>query len=330
MYEYEYRPLMQLFMVEFIFFCALWIFFFYKRYSFFYFDRAFKRHTDAIIEYLTARISKKNVFVPKSISRKQALLKQLEVFDKKFSDEQWCEIKRQLLEKYLFPYALKKVRSLFWEKRMFAVRCFALSPSKAWEESLIRLVQDKKILIRVYAAKTLIHLESERGIYVILKEISKFTGYCFYLFQDFFQNSSSRVIDIIIKSANDPKLLHASLKVLSPLVVNLPILFLKNILLSENIEVKLLAVELFCNNPLKDGEDVLIELLSDKNEKIIKQAIKGLSFISTNKGIEKLQEIFHYSHQPKLILEAARALDALGKLKEEKESEYTDYVFRFR
>jgi hypothetical protein len=329
MYEYQYRPLIQLFICEFIFFCGLWLLFLYKRYSFYFFDRIYKKQVEIIVNYLTSLISKKTVFFPKAIKSKRALLMQLEIFDKNFSHDEWDKIKHQLLEKYLLPYAEKQAGSLFWEKRMFAVRCFALANNKEFEDYLIRLVQDKNIMIRIYAAKTLIHLESKVGIEIILEGISKFTGYCYYLFQDFFQNSTSKVIDIIIVCAKNPKLFGASVKVLASLVVSLPITFLKKGLVSKDIEIRLLAIKLFYHNPTKDAEDILIKLISDKNQKVQIEAIKGLGWISTNKGIVKLQEIFHYNRKPKVILEAARALHALGKLKEEKISEYTDYVFRF-
>ena len=210
------------------------------------------------------------------------------------------------------------------------MRCFALAPTKAFENYLIELVQDRKIIIRLYAAKSLIYLASKLGIELILEKISKFTDYCYYLFQDFFQDSPSKVIDIIIKNADNPKLFHACLKVLGPLVVTRSMPFLKNSLLAESVEDRLLAIELFSDNPSEDAEDVLIDLLLDEDERVKKQVIKGLSWISTNKGMLKIQEIFHSSNRPKVILEAARALHVLGKLEEENQSEYTDYVLRFR
>jgi hypothetical protein len=330
MYEYEYRPLLLIFFLEFIVFFLLCLIFLYKRISFYYFDRVHNRDGATINEYLFAKVSKKNVLTPKEITKKRVLLLQLELLDKIFSHDDWNKIKSDLLRQYLLKYAKKSVKSLFWRRRMFAARCFALSPSKDFENDLIKLVGDKKIVVRIYAARSLINLQSKKGIELILERISRFTDYCYYIFQDFFQDSPSKVIDIIIKSGSHPNLFHACLKILAPLVVTKSIPFLKSSLSTESIEDRLLAIELFSNNPPEDAEDVLIDLLSDDNERVKIQVIKGLSWISTTKGVGKLQEIFRLSSRPQLILEAASALKVLGKLGEEKASEFTDYVLRFR
>ena len=324
---YEYRPILLLIIIELSLFFFIWGLLFQQRIHFFFRDRKQKKARESIAHFFTERLKGQKEPYPKAFRERRLLLEQLERFDQKFTHTEWYQIKEEVIQKFLLQRARRYAKSFFWKKRLFAARCFVLLPDLKDEKALCLLVNDSYSKVKLCAARALISLESACGIRRVLESVSTSSGYVYYMLCDILQKSSQNVLKMLVKDASEPLLQKACLKVLATQVVTVPIPFLQKYLDSSDREDKLLAIEVLSHNPTQDAEKILLKFLEDPS--VQKRAIQGLGRVGAEEGIKRLQAILAKEEDQIIQVEAAKALQALGKLDLIRDTEIKEYVLRF-
>lgn len=242
---------------------------------------------------------------------RRELLEILEVFNARFSGSDWQERKSALAEKYLLPKARKWVTSLFWTKRNLAARSFAIVPLPKDEKMILRLMNDRKFLVRNRATTAAIELESVDGIRNALSMMMREPGYsrCFY--RDALLRCSPMAASHMISIGKEPAIHEACLDVLNAKSWGLPIPFLSQDLQSKDPIIHRLSIGVLIRNPLVNTVDILVNALEDPEESIRVQAAKGLAIYSPLLHLECLERALSDASWF-VRIEAARALKQAG------------------
>ncbi len=341
MYEYEYRPLIFILLGELSLFSFFLILFFCKRISCFFHIRSSKKRQDKISAFLTECLENeefsKTSKIPKELNHLEDLLLNLEAFNLRFKGDNWSYLKEALAKKILFPQARIWAKSFFWKRRSFAARCFVLAPLQIDEKILISLMDDSHFLVQSSASSALIFLESPLGIKKIMQKMSQCPGFIRYFLRDALQKGSRQVVAILAELASIQSLHLVCLQALSGQSLGIPLSFLEDDLENQDLEIRLLAMDLLSHNPTKNAVSKLIKCSKDPDERMRKQAVISLSSFGTKESIKRLQEILFEDDNLKIRLESAKSLKKLGRmdLLEEKSSQSTEvsqilnYVLQF-
>lgn len=252
----------------------------------------------------------------KKFAFKEVLLSQVEAFDRRFRGEQWDKLKSQISKLYLLPRAREWVTSMFWLKRNFAARCFALSSFPEDEKSIFLLLDDPVFLVRSMAAAAAVKLEMKEGIFKIIRQMSQAKGYPRIFYRDILLQSKSRQIFLWIKEmAEEEKdlIIHlACLDLLSGITMVMTLPILREDLQSKNKDVRYAALKVFAYNPQVDSSEVLLKYMEDPNEGIRAEAAFGLKHFSTPATVEKLTKALS-DPSWRVRVQAARSLKNMGK-----------------
>lgn len=242
------------------------------------------------------------------------LLEALESFNNKLKGTDWKMFARKLAETFLLGKARRRYRSLFWRKRNFAARVFALAPLSLDEPKILRLVHDRKFLVRAAASLAAIELESEEGIQEILRQMSKTTGYAHYFYRDLFEKASQKTLEIASRWITNPDLCAACLEILGGKTVPFPLPFLHELLNHPDLAKRRLSLKILLSNPHFESEELWHQLLKDPDEEIRSMAAIGLSRFAANPPVSAIQEFFTTAKSPKERIKAAAALKKMGVL----------------
>lgn len=242
------------------------------------------------------------------------LLSILETFEYRVSGESWKELKNNITYTYLLPIARKRATSSSWVKRNFAARCFTLTPLKADEEYLFKLIQDPIFLVRSVAAIALARMEDKRGILDIIQQMSLEKGYAHYFYRDLLLGCSDKVFTWIKEVAEGEQNLAihlACLELLSNKLMGTIPKYLRLDLDSEDANIRLAAVKIIARNPQKDSLDLLIKSLHESDPEIKKEAITGLQYFPSNETFKELENALKDSTWL-VRLQAAQTLKKMG------------------
>lgn len=248
------------------------------------------------------------------IHTRKLLLEVLETCNLRFSGEDWDLLKRGLCETFLLPKARRLTKSLFWMRRNFAARVFALCPLKKDESLMVSMIDDPSFLVATIAAAASVKLESQIGVKKCLMRMSKVEGYYHYFYADILSQGSSEVFKTIAKICAKKDHLHlACLEVLALHTCPLELNFLTKDLRSKQMSVKLAALKVAARHPQTRWLDILCLDLEASAESVRQLAAGALGSYSLEKSFKALKKGLNDSCWS-VKLASAKSLKKLDKL----------------
>lgn len=286
------------------------IYFFYSTFLSMYRRR---KISQSILNYL----EKKEPVAPKRIfAHRFELLPILEDFNHRVKGSDWEGIKNEIARRYLFDKARKWTQSLFWKRRNFAARVFALIPLKEDEQRILDLLDDPLFLVHSVAALAAVQLESEKGIDKILRNMGRERRYGRWFYRDILLQGSMQSMLRLNQIAMDCKEIqmhHAALEVFAGKTVTFPIPYLEKYLASEDLNLRLAALKVLVRNPQFASAEIFMKYLGDPDDAIRAEAAKGLEAFSLDqKTYEKLETALE-DPSWNVRFQAASSLKKMGK-----------------
>lgn len=251
-----------------------------------------------------------------SLLNYQDLLTTVETFDRFFLDSIWQETKQRLIDAYLAKKARLLVQSARWRDRLLGLRCIALNPKQLLDERTVApLLNDKKFIVRILAASSMVRTEQKELLLPVLKRMVQEPPIGRYAYRDLLINGGEHIfqwIEEIADQETDPPLVAASLDVLAARIShNLLPLAIKHIY-SPDLACRLAAIKIFASIPSHESTRHLTQLLLDENWQIRAAAAQGLGKILALSSIPELSRALQDSEWS-VRLQAASALKAMGK-----------------
>lgn len=260
---------------------------------------------------------------------KENLLKVLEEFSHKFSGDDWDRLKLEVIEKYLLVKARKLMNSIFWMKRMFAARVFAICSLNEDKNRIIKLFDDKNYLVSSIAAIALIKIGDIKGIEKVLKKLSVQQGYYHYFYLDLLSKGSLNVLQKIDHIAKKKDFLHpVCLEVLALQNQILDFGYLEKDLKSKDEKIVISALKIVIRDPLEKWEELLLHLIDSPNIEIKLLAIKALANYPSKKSIKALNTISNKGSID-VKIQAAFSLKSLDLIDHIKDEIIKSYVLNF-
>lgn len=246
----------------------------------------------------------------------EIILSVLESYNRRLKDEVWEKLKQTIAEQYLLPYARSSFNSIFWTKRNFSSRCFALSPSLQDEQKILPLIEDSVFLVRSHAAHAIARMGTYKGIKKIILHMSTETGYAYFFYRDILLQEGSvalfnEVEKIAIKSEN-PSVESACLDLLSSKSMTLSNTLLNKYIYSFNEKLRLQCIKVYAQNPQHDSPEILLKCIDDPLAEIRAQAAYGLGYFLSAESLEKLERALSDTSW-NVRLQAAWSLKRMGK-----------------
>lgn len=238
------------------------------------------------------------------------LLEFLETCNHRFQGDDWEQLKHAASQLYLLPKARQWARNVFWKKRSFASRSFALSPLSQDECHILKLMDDRKFLVRSTAALAAIRLESVEGVRKALLTMHQEPGYSHFFYRDLLVQGSNRVIAELIVCGSNPLLHETCLDVLSAKTWGLVIPFLQHDVEADDPTIRCLALRVLIKNPLPNSAEIFLQALQDPEEEVRIEATQGLANFPSLGHLDALEKALS---DPSWLVQigAARALKNL-------------------
>jgi hypothetical protein len=301
-----------------------------KRVVYFFSSRQELYRKKKLSEVLSACFLKKQKCeLIQKVHTKKLLLEVLEVFNHRFSGQEWDLLKQSLCERFLLKKARRFAKSYQWTKRNFAARVFALSPLKQDENIILELMEDQHFLVASIASCAAIKLSSEKGIIKALKKLSQAEGYERFFYADLLSQGSGDVFYVISSTSLKNYKLHlAVLDVLSLETSQVQLKFLLKDLKSHDENIKIAAFKVAFRNPHDEWEDIFIKDMNHDNEIIRKLSAECLSKYPSKASFHALSKgLLDKSVSVKLA--SAKSLKVLGKSDLIKDQSLKKYVLEF-
>ena len=268
---------------------------------------------------------------------KQTLLA-LEALDKNLASRELFPIIQVITEEFLFNYAIKKSRSVFWKMRNYALRIFLLRPDKSHEKSAIDLLSDRVQINREIAALLLIKLESKKGIEAIINSMNPLKSYSYFFFLNLFLNfpkqSLPSVIELLHNHPSDA-LLSGSLEILSGVRDPLEIEIDTSLFETKCDRVQIAIAKFCASQPSKKYEKYLISFLESKKSSCVIETIKALGSYKSEKSINALLDFAQKKDEKisqaaiKSLYKSDQGLKALNHLKNDRVANFLIYIKTF-
>ncbi len=277
----------------------------------FCFRKRRQRQAKELSDFVAHQIETKGATTPDKTYDIAALLAVLENYDHRLIGEDWERVKRSIALPLLLPRARKRWKSIFWYRRALAARSFALYAEKEDEPKILQLIDDPNFLVRGYAAKAAVRMESPAGVRKILEHMVNEFGYSYFFFRDTLAKGSKPVFQLVIDFAADPKIHAACLAVLATRCITLPIPFLQTDLVSRSLAMRFLALRVLIRNPTADCALLLRQCFQDVNEDLRAVAAEGLAVYPSEQNIALLQRAL-VDPSWKVRVAAGKALKTIG------------------
>ncbi len=221
---------------------------------------------------------------------RKSLLEVLESYNRRLKGDEWSQVREAAVEDLLLPRARRWARSLFWRRRNFAARTFALCPRAADEAPILNLMRDSHFLVRSVASLAAVRLEDRTGIELILRAMSAEPGYALYFYRDVLLQGSRNVFVLVVELASQPALHLACLDLLAAQSWGIPIPFLKDDLVSPHPRTRHLALKILIRNPLPDSAPVFLQAASDPDPYVRATAMNGLLLFPSDETLVVLEK----------------------------------------
>lgn len=253
-------------------------------------------------------------------ANQEILLSMLEAFNHRFNGESWEKVRDEAARLYLLDKARKWSKSIFWIRRNYAARCFALSPQSPDQETILHLIDDPIFLVSGSAAAAGIKLEMHQAVMKILQHMSSKSGYARFFYRDLLLKSKSLTIFKWIEDSayheNEIDLHLICLDLLAEESMTITHPFLHKYLSSPHPSIRIAALKVFACNPQRESFEILMEHVKDPEEEIRSLAVLGLGYFSNENTIQILREALR-DNSSKVRLEAAKALKRWGRMGQE-------------
>lgn len=247
-----------------------------------------------IIRYMQGAEMLEDVLVKSNITVKQLLLKELEIFNQRFSGEEWEYVKNKIAQKRLLPAARKIAGRRNWIKRAFSARCFALAPLMEDKDYILKLFEDTNFQVQSLVIPAIIQLNLKEGIIKIVENMSHDFGYFRYYYLDVLVNAKApevfKWIGELCESDPNKTLQLACLEVLAGKMQTISGSFLLRDIKSEDSEVRLAALKVYARNPQKESLEILLNHIGDPVAGVRKEAYKGLAHFRSPRTLEALEK----------------------------------------
>lgn len=270
-----------------------------------------------ILEYMKGKGSLDDILTLNGKASRKLLLKEVELFNQRFSGVEWRTIKEEIVKKYLIDFARNLSKKKDWHSRAMASRICALSPTAEEKDMILQLLDDSVFLVRGQVAPAAIELRLKEGVLKILHQMSKEPGYPRYYYRDVLLNHESQeVFDWIEEIAETPDgrdLQLACLDVLSGKMQTIQGNFLLRDVQSEDDEIRLAAIKVYARNPQKKSLEILLSHVQDSNEKVRIEVFYGLEHFRQPKTLEILEKGLE-DDSWEVRVQAANSLKNMGRL----------------
>ena len=271
--------------------------------------------------------------LPTGRFKPEVLLLVIEDISSKFSGEHWENIKKILLDKYLFSCTRKWAQDKRWLKRHFVARCFALGAHKEDEDLIIKLLNDKVPLIRITAAISAIAIASVPLLLAFFDAMKKEPERGRYAYRDAVLKGQSHIFSWIreqLKIEEDIAMRYIYLDILGAKYDSFVLRYIHKDLQHKEDKLRLKAVKILTNFPTKEALELFLPFLEDHYYLIRAEVIAVLPKIMGQEALPILTKTM----QDKswwVRLQAALGLKSLGNegksvLMKEESQEVAKYV----
>lgn len=253
-----------------------------------------RKIAQAILDFMKGKSTLDEVVFLNTHTSKKLLLKEMEIFNQRFSGKEWDRVKEDISRKYLLEFAKKNVKSRNWVNRSIAARCFALCPLDENRDEIISLMDDPVFLVRSFVIEAIVHLKFKEGIIKILEHMSRELGYAHYYYRDaLIDAKDSQILEWIAEEMVNSDVRNfqlVCLEVLSGKMQHLPENFLLRDIKSSDAAIRLAAIRVYAHNPQKDSGSVLLSHTIDSNKEMRKEAMYGLSHFRSRETLVALEK----------------------------------------
>ena len=251
-----------------------------------------------IISQLVAICLEKNTtfFLDKKLPYEH-IIQVIEDYNHRLIGEDWVVLKQSIIDNYLLQYARKKTNSMFWLQRNLAARVFLLYQKKSEESSILNLMQDSSFLVSCIASKAAIAIESIQGLDILLDKMSKSVGYSYYFYLDVLSKASVDLLKKMSLLAQEKSIYQKIiLDVFALQTVPISLPFLQECLISSDKELQYKAIQVLIKNPQADKQNLLIDILNNKEKEFQIVAAKELQNYPTEETRQALVKKLQDSH----------------------------------
>lgn len=280
-------------------------------------DRVIAKKKDQFSQYYLSLIESKKPFSvqehPKVGGNEKILLETIEEFKQRIGGELWYSIQKGVVDSFLISLARKRAKSFFWIKRNFSSRVFALKAYPEDEETILKLMDDKKFLVRSPASFASVYLESQRGVMKLVQTIKNEYGYSQFIYLDALIQGSEKVFQYLIDIAKDPLYHKIILKVLAARSWGRVIPFLESNFNSGDPEVRFLSLKVLMRNPLPNTSEHFFKGVLEQDVGIRALSLEGIGAYPTDQSSAILEKALNDSVW-EVRLSAGKALKRLGQL----------------
>jgi hypothetical protein len=283
-----YPFLISLLVVELFILFALFIAIVFHRFFQFSTSAIKKKRTAKLTDYFLHLVEKKGLFDLKTYPGKMGwhkiTLQVLEAFNHRLEGGEWTTVLHSACEALLLKRARKWAKSIFWNKKNFAARAFALYSLPSDEPLILKLMDDKRFLIRSPASLAAIRLGSQMGVEKVLLAMSKEPGYAQFHYRDILLQESQKVFQQLVEGAAKEELHKAALDVLGAKSWGGMVPFLQMDLGSPRADIRALALRVLIRNPLPDSLSYFEKSVKDPDPKVRIMALQGLNLFPSEES----------------------------------------------
>ncbi len=195
---------------------------------------------------------------------KKAILRTIEEFNERLSDEKWNSLSRIIVKQTLLRQGRIWARSIFWIHRNLGARVFQIYAETADHPILLKLIKSRSFLIKRPAFAACIAQEALPGVTALLDVMKKEEGYPRFLYRDLLLKSSRKVFEHLLTLADREEYTILILNILKAKTWGFPIPFLEKELQSPDPAVRLPALEVLQRNPLPDTNSYFEKAVRNK------------------------------------------------------------------
>jgi hypothetical protein len=253
-----------------------------------------KRRKARLSEHFLRLIETKEPFNLRTYPGKRrwykSALQTLESFERRLQGDDWNRLKKEVVSILLIKKARSMARSWFWMRRNLAARIFALYGPPVDEPLVLRLMDDKRFLVKGPAAVAAIGMDSFQGVTKILEGIRSEPGFAHFFYRDALAKGSAKVFEHILKLGKEPALHKAVLEVLGAQSWGGLIPFLETDLKSSDPDIRALAIGVLLRTPLPNALTWLEMLAKDTAPSVRKMAFSGLKLFPSDTSWPLLEQ----------------------------------------
>lgn len=234
------------------------------------------------------------LIIPSRLQAHRNLVETLEKYDQLFNDVRWRAIKEKIVSTYLSPYEKRRSSSFFWFTRQLVSRTLLLCPHLAKKETLIKLLDDNKYLVRIPAAVCITKLRDRDLFIKVIERMSCETALSQFPYRDaIIQTNEDNFLALssLLKTEKNKKIIAICLDILSTRYTDDLFDLVKPFMNDTDRTCRVLAVKALGNIPNEQAIKLLIGHLSDSDWEMRAEAITSLQKLYATQSIPDLVQL---------------------------------------